>query len=73
MSYEWTDEEVYQHLRKTFDGACSAFPDVMEPYAIQSADLTDVKELKSLMRRALRETFKRRYAVTHTTEEAAET
>lgn len=59
---EWTEEEGFQHLRGTFDLACRDFPDVMEPYAVQIADIDDRQALKSFMRKALGETFgQRRY------------
>jgi hypothetical protein len=59
---EWTEEEGFEHLRKTFDLACRDFPDVMEPYAVQIADLTDRQETKRFMRQALAETVgQRRY------------
>jgi hypothetical protein len=52
---EWTEEEGFGHLRKTFDFACRDFPDVMEPYAVQITDIDDRQELKSFMRKALGE------------------
>jgi hypothetical protein len=54
---EWTEEEGFGHLRKTFDFACRDFPDAMEPYAVQITDIDDRQELKSFMRKALGETF----------------
>lgn len=57
---EWTEEEGFWHLRKTFDGACREYPEVMEPYLNRSADLDGRGEAKEFMRDALRETFKDR-------------
>jgi hypothetical protein len=58
--WEWTEEEGFWHLRKTFDNACKRFPDVMEPYINRSEDLECRSEAKQFMRIALRETFSQR-------------
>lgn len=57
---EWTEEEGFDHLRKTFDNACRDFPDVMERYVVQIVEMTERAEIKSFMRRALAETFSAR-------------
>lgn len=57
-------DHVVVHLRETFDQACRAFPDIMEPYAIAAADL-NADELKRHMRRALAETIRARYPLKH--------
>lgn len=60
--HEWTEEEVFTHLRNTFDRACSDFPDVMESYVVRYPDWEDQNARKTFMRQALRETFpQRRY------------
>lgn len=58
---EWTEEEIFSHLSKTFDDACRDFPELMEPYAARLADMSDHDEAKSLMRGGLRETFNQRF------------
>jgi hypothetical protein len=58
--HEWTEEEGFEHLRKTFDLACNEFPDVMEPYVIRFPEWEDRDGLKAFMRAALRETFQHR-------------
>lgn len=65
-------EEVFNHLKKTFDDACRHFPDIMEPYEIRLADVSGQQEMKSFMRAALRETFTQRWPVRHAKPEAAE-
>jgi hypothetical protein len=53
---EWTEEEG-------FELACRDFPDVMEPYAVQIADITERQSLKRFMRSALAQTIgDRRYS-----------
>lgn len=54
---EWTEEEGFEHLRKTFDIECRNWPDVMEPYAIRLADCDDRTEATQIMRSGLRETI----------------
>lgn len=57
---EWTEEEAYQHLSKTFDHACEGWPDVMEPYLSPLVEAKNDVERKDIMRRALRETIGKR-------------
>lgn len=56
-----TEAEAFEHLSETFDMACRNFPDVMEPYVVRMADITDRSEQKELMRAGLRETFCKRF------------
>lgn len=55
---QWTDEEAMRHLTETFDRACRAHPDVMEPYVVLLADECD---RKAVMRQGLRETIAKRF------------
>jgi hypothetical protein len=57
MPSAWTPEEAEHHLRGTFNMACKAWPDVMEPYVIQ---LDGADGQVAHMRRALRETITKR-------------
>jgi len=57
---EWTDDEAMHHLTGTFDRTCCMWPEVMEPYVVQIAELP-AEGHKELMRRALRETVTSRY------------
>jgi hypothetical protein len=66
-----TPDEAYAHLKETFDLNCRWFPDVMEPYAIRAADLTDRSDLTEVMRSALRETFTQRFPLRSANPEAA--
>lgn len=60
--HEWSQEEVFSHLRNTFDLAARDFPDVMEPYVVRYPEWADRDELKAFMRTALQESFpQRRY------------
>jgi hypothetical protein len=54
---DWTEAEVFEHLRVTFDGACRDYPDVMESYVVAIVEMDDRAELKAFMRQALRETL----------------
>jgi hypothetical protein len=53
---EWTDAEAFDHLNGTFDRACRAWPDLMEPYVVDLADAPEDQH-KEIMRRGLRETI----------------
>ncbi|WP_316205779.1 hypothetical protein [Bradyrhizobium sp. SZCCHNS1012] len=59
--HQWTPDERFAHLCNTFDLACGHFPEVMDPYTVQLADLTDRREITAFIRNALRETFWRRW------------
>jgi hypothetical protein len=56
---EWTAEEGFQHLRKTFNDMSEEWPDLFAPYASRLKRAVDRAEMKEIMRRGLRETFGR--------------
>jgi hypothetical protein len=58
---DWTEELTYRHLRETFDINCRMFPDIMDRYVAQ-LEADDRKINIEVMRRALRETIKQRWA-----------
>lgn len=60
---DWTEEEALEHLRQTFDRACFAHPDLMEPYMVRLESAPEL-EHKEIMRSGLRETIKQRYPAT---------
>lgn len=57
---EWTVEEAFDHLTRTFDRECKIHPAIMEPYMIQLAGEPSEGQTQ-IMRRALRETVSKRY------------
>lgn len=58
---EWSDEEVFLHLKGTFDAAARAHPDVLEPYITILVETDDLTEQQKIMRDGLRSTFKQRF------------
>jgi hypothetical protein len=59
--WEWTEEEVYQHINRTFQNACRVHPELMEKYQILLPGIDFLDERTALMRTALQETFSQRY------------
>jgi len=60
---EWTDDEVFVHLKKTFDLAVGAHQDVMEPYVTMLVETEDRDAQLSIMRTGLRSTINQRYPI----------
>ena len=60
---EWTPEEAYEHLKRTFSTACRQFPDIMEPWVIRADGTADWKEHQEIMREGLRRTIRERWPI----------
>lgn len=58
---EWSEEEAIAHLTVTFNEVNSEFPDLLEPYIVLLVDADTDRARAQIMRRGLRETFKKRH------------
>lgn len=61
---KWTPEEVYWHLKATFDQAATERPDLFEPFQIRLEGSLETEQV-AIMREALGATFRQRWPDAH--------
>lgn len=60
----WSPDQVYKHLKETFDQACKLDPGLMDSYIAMAVAAVDRTEEIEIMREGLRSTVKQRYPFT---------